>query len=142
MRIANSGVLMRCWPRSPWYQASTRTMGRPMRSASSGDLADCGASGRIADVLEALQETPGGGDVYESPLDDLAAAQPGPGAFGFTLCRRCRHLEASVSSSGASFGRAARRARCCAMSRSMSAKTALNSGSLRIEASAGSKSRK
>jgi hypothetical protein len=27
VRIANSGVLMRCWPRSPWYQASTRTTG-------------------------------------------------------------------------------------------------------------------
>ena len=95
----------------------------------------------VAEVLEPLQEPPGAGDVYEAPLHDLAAAQPGPGAFGSTLRRRVGHLDASVSSSGASFGRAARRARCCAMSRSMSAKTALNSGSLRIEASAGSKSR-
>ena len=43
------------------------------------------------------------------------------------------HVPVALSSSGASFGRAARRARCCAMSRSMSAKTALNSGSLRME---------
>ena len=44
-------------------------------------------------------------------------------------------------SSGASFGRVARRPRCCAMSRSMSAKIALKSGSLRIGARFGSKSR-
>ena len=37
---------------------------------------------RLADVLEPLQESPGGGDVYNSPLGDLAAAQPGPGALG------------------------------------------------------------
>ena len=96
---------------------------------------------RVADVLEALQEAPGTGDVGDPPLHHLAAAQPGPDALGLTLCRRVGHLDASVSSSGASFGRAARRARCCAMSRSMSAKTALNSGSLRIEARLGSKSR-
>ena len=96
----------------------------------------------VADVFEALQEPPGGSDVDESPLDDLAAAQPGPDALASTLCRRAGHLEASVSSSGASFGRAASAARCRAMSRSMSAKMALNSGSLRIESSAGSKSRK
>jgi hypothetical protein len=53
------------------------------------------------------------------------------------LRRYCR-LEASVSSSGASFGRAANAARCFAMSRSMSAKTALNSGEPRIVANTGS----
>ena len=142
MRIASSGVLMRCWPRSPWYQARTRTIGRPIRSARSASWRICSRPVEgVADVLEALQEPPGSGDVDHPPLHDLAAAQPGPGALGSTLCRRVGHLEASVSSSGASFGRAARRARCCAMSRSMSAKTALNSGSLRIEARLGSKSR-
>ena len=142
MRIANSGPLTRCWPRSPWYQARTRTIGQPDDECEERDLPDLlrPVEG-FADVLEALQESPGSGDVDKSPLDDLAAAQPGPGALGSTLCRRVGHLEASVSSSGASFGRAARRARCCAMSRSMSAKTALNSGSLRIEARLGSKSR-
>src|SRR4029453_1387347 len=95
----------------------------------------------LGDVLEALQEPPGSGDVEEPPLDDFAPAQPGPGALGCTLCRRVRHLEASISSSGASFGRAASRARCFAMSRSISAKTALNSASLRIESKFGFQSR-
>ena len=57
------------------------------------------------------------------------------------LCRRVGHVPVAARSSGASFGRAASAARCFAMSRSMSAKMALNSGSLRMEASAGSKSR-
>ncbi len=45
----------------------------------------------LADVLQALQESPGAGDVDKSPLHDLAAAQSGPSAFGFTLCRRVGH---------------------------------------------------
>ena len=100
MRIANSGVLMRCWPRSPWYQARTRTIGRPIRSARSAICRSCcGPVEGLADVLEALQESPGSGDVDESPLDDLAAAQPGPGALGFTLCRRVGHSAAPMARS-------------------------------------------
>jgi hypothetical protein len=68
-------------------------------------------------------------------LDHLTAMFPVE--EGAELGRYCRP-EASVKSSGASFGRAASVARCLAMSRSMSAKTALNSGSLRIEARLGS----
>ena len=46
----------------------------------------------LADVLEALQEPPGGRDVYESPLDDLAAAQAvqvlsGPRSAGVSVTR-------------------------------------------------------
>ena len=40
MRIANSGVLMRCWPRSPWYQARTRTIGQADQEREGGDLLD------------------------------------------------------------------------------------------------------
>ena len=66
----------------------------------------------LADVLEALQEPPGGGDVDESPLDDLAAAQPGPGALGSTLCRRVGHSAAPMARAVyANRGRAARRMR-------------------------------
>ena len=99
MRIASSGVLTRCWPRSPWYQARTRTIGRPIRSASSAICRTCcGPVEGLADVLQALQEPPGSGDVYQSPLDDLAAAQPGPGALGSTLCRRVGHSAAPMAS--------------------------------------------
>ena len=107
MRIANSGVLMRCWPRSPWYQARTRTMGSPIDEREQRDLPDLlGPVEGLADVLEALQESPGSGDVDKSPLDDLAAAQPGPGALGFTLCRRVGHSAAPMASecSGLSAG--------------------------------------
>ena len=49
-----------------------------------------------ADVLEALQEPPGRGDVDQSPLHHLAPAQPRPGALGCTLCRRVGHLPPAV----------------------------------------------
>ena len=98
---------------------------RPTRQCAGMDEQD------IIDLLELQRLT-------RELLDHLTAMFPLEEAA--ELRRYCR-LEASVSSSGASFGRAARRARCCAMSRSMSAKTALNSGSLRIEARLGSKSR-
>ena len=92
-------MLTRCWPRSPWYQARTSTIGRPMRSASTAICRTCcGPVEGLADVLEALQESPGGGDVDQSPLDDLAAAQPGPGALGSTLCRRVGHSAAPMAS--------------------------------------------
>ena len=45
----------------------------------------------LGDVLQTLQESPGSGDVDQSPLDDLAAAQSAPGALGCTLCRRVGH---------------------------------------------------
>jgi hypothetical protein len=48
----------------------------------------------LADVLEALQEPPGGGDVDHSPLHHLPAAQPGPRAIAPTLCRRVVHSAA------------------------------------------------
>ena len=99
MRIANSGVVMRCSPRSPWYQARTSTIGSPIRSARVASCwICCGQSKVLADVLEALQEPPRGGDVDESPLDDLAAAQPGPGALGSTLCRRVGQSAAPMAS--------------------------------------------
>ena len=65
-----------------------------------------GQSKVLAEVLEALQESPGGGDVDHSPLDDLAAAQPGPGALGSTLCRRVGQSSAPMASecSGLSAG--------------------------------------
>jgi hypothetical protein len=52
----------------------------------------------LADVLQAVEEPPGSGDVYESPLDDLAPAQSGPGALGFTLCRRVGQSVAPMAS--------------------------------------------
>ena len=82
-------------------------MGRPIRSARSRDLLDLlrPVEG-LAEVLEALQEPPRGGDVDQSPLDDLAAAQSGPGALGFTLCRRVGQSAAPMASecSGLSAG--------------------------------------
>jgi hypothetical protein len=50
-----------------------------------------------AEVLEALQEPPGGGDVDHSPLHHLPAAQPGPRAIASTLCRRVVHSAAPMS---------------------------------------------
>ena len=32
--IPNSGVVMRCWARSPWYQARMSATGKPIRSAT------------------------------------------------------------------------------------------------------------
>ena len=60
----------------------------------------------FADVLKPLQEPPGSGDVYQSPLDDLAAAQSGPGALAITLCRGVGHSAAPMASecSGLSAG--------------------------------------
>ena len=98
MRIASSGVLARCSPRSPWYQARTRTIGRPIRAASSATWRSCGGPLEgVADVLQALEESPASSDVDQSPLDDLAAAQPGPGVLGSTLCRRVGHSTAPIS---------------------------------------------
>src|SRR5688572_11900219 len=51
-----------------------------------------------AEVLEALQEPPGSGDVDKSPLDDLAVAQSGPRAVHFTLSRRVGQSSAPMAS--------------------------------------------
>jgi hypothetical protein len=40
-----------------------------------------------AEVLEALQESPGSRDVDDAPLHHLAAGQSGPGAFALALAR-------------------------------------------------------
>ena len=63
----------------------------------------------LADVLDALQEPPGGGDVHKPPLDDLAAAQPGPGALGCTLCRRVGQSSAPMPSECSGLPAGARR---------------------------------
>jgi len=67
----------------------------------------------LADVLEALQEPPGSGDVDRSPLDDLPAAQPHPGALGSALCPRAGHSTAPMASecSGIQSGCGCERAR-------------------------------
>ena len=108
---------MRCWPRSPWYQARTRTIGRPIRSASSATCRSCSRPVvGVADVLKALQEPPGARDVDHPPLHHLAAAQPGPGALGSTLCRRVGHSAAPMSPecSGIRSGCGCERARAAA----------------------------
>ena len=46
----------------------------------------------LADVFEALQDSPGAGGVRNSPLHHLAAAQPGPDALTPTLGRRVGHV--------------------------------------------------
>ena len=40
VRIVSSGADRRCWPRSPWYQARTSTIGSPIRSARVRELLD------------------------------------------------------------------------------------------------------
>ena len=61
-------------------------------------LADCGGPLEgVADVLQALEESPASSDVDQSPLHHLAAAQPRPGALGSTLCRRVGHSTAPMA---------------------------------------------
>ena len=52
----------------------------------------------LADVLQALEESPRSGDVDQSPLDDLAATQPRPSDLGSTLCRRVANSTAPMAS--------------------------------------------
>ena len=92
-------------------------------------------------VLESLQEAPRGGRVAMPHCTTLRRRRRSHTPWSDGCCGRIGHVPVAARSSGASFGRAASAARCFAMSRSMSAKTALNSGSLRIDARLGSKSR-
>ena len=59
-----------------------------------------------ADESQDLQQHPRARRVRESPLHHLAAAQSGPGALGFTLCRRVGQSAAPMASecSGLSAG--------------------------------------
>ena len=50
----------------------------------------------LADVLEALQEPPGGRDLDKSPLDDLAAAKSIPDAFVRVRSRGVGHVLAAL----------------------------------------------
>jgi hypothetical protein len=52
----------------------------------------------LADVLQALRESPRRNDVDHSPLDDLAPAQPGPQVLNSTLCRRVGQSTAPMAS--------------------------------------------
>ena len=68
-------------------------MGSPMTSDEEGDLPHLlGPVEGLADVLEALQKPPGSGDVYKSPLDDLAAAQRGPDVRHVSVWCRIVHF--------------------------------------------------
>ena len=106
VRIASSAALTRCCPRSPWYQASTTTIGRPTARTEHRELLDeCGQREGVADEAEDLQQHPRAGRVRESPLDHLAAPQFGPGAIGFTLCRRVGQSAAPMARSVAAYPR-------------------------------------
>ena len=89
--IASSVPPKRCSPRSPWYQARTRTTGRPIseREEWRSAVSAAGQWKALAEEVEALQEPPGAGNVDEAPLDDLAAAQSGPDVRGVSRSR-CR----------------------------------------------------
>ena len=108
MRIANSGVrdaLLTAVAVVPGEDQDDRQADQECEESRSAGAVR-GQSKVLADVLEALQESPGSGDVDHSPLHDLAAAQPGPGALGSTLCRRVGHSAAPMASecSGLSAG--------------------------------------
>ena len=107
MRIANSGVRDALLTAVAVVPGEDQDDGQADQEREERDLPELlrPVEG-LADVLEALQESPGSGDVDQSPLDDLAAAQPGPGALGSTLCRRVGHSSAPMASecSGLSAG--------------------------------------
>ena len=85
-------------------------MGRPIRSvrARSELLDRFPASGMsLVTYSRPCRNPPGAGDVYKSPLDDLAgAATPRTGALNSTLCRRVGQSTAPMASecSGLSAG--------------------------------------
>ena len=79
MRIANSGVrdaLLAAVAVVPGEHQDDRQADQECEECDLPEL--CRPVEGLADVLQALQESPGGGDVDKSPLHDLAAAQRGP----------------------------------------------------------------
>ena len=74
-------------------------MGRPIEEGQRRHLldADVDQSKALAEVLESLKQAPGTGRVGDAPLNHLAAAQSGPDALGFTLCRRVGHSAAPMA---------------------------------------------
>ena len=98
VNTANSEPVTRCCPRSPWYQARTRTMGRPTSKRNGRELLNLtrpieGA----AEVLQPLHEHPAAGDVDDSPLHHLAPAQFRPGALVLALYWRLVHAAAPLA---------------------------------------------
>ena len=69
-------------------------MGRPISSTRSAIWRSCAASHLV--TYSSLAE-PHSGDVNKPPLHHLAAAQSGPRAITFTLCRRVVHSAAPMS---------------------------------------------
>ena len=96
--IVNSAPPMRCSTTIAVVPGEDQDDGQADQKCEERDLAELFRPVEgLADVLQALQESPGSGDVDQSPLHDLAAAQPGPGALGSTLCRRVGHSTAPIA---------------------------------------------
>ena len=104
----------RCSPRSPWYQAITRTIGRPIRSARIATWLSCpGQSKASLTYCEALQESPGTRGIGDPPLHHLARRSLAQSALLRTLCRRVGHVPAPLVV-GSVHTASGRRKSCCA----------------------------